>query len=240
MAAHVAGVIHHDGGTLPVYDVRRWLGLPAAEQEAKDLADALALRKQDHVRWMETLRGQVEREERIAVEMDPHRCAFGRWYDTRSISNYLVGCYLDRFDAPHKAIHAVAVRASQLVAKGALEAARQLVCDAARDVLRDVVALFDGVGAVLRDNIHPYVIVCEAAGRGRAGVLVDELCELAPIEEIAGAVPWNSGGASDAFTRAFGRLTIDGRQTDVRVIDLDRFLGVAAPPRASRPGPSAG
>jgi purine-binding chemotaxis protein CheW len=224
LPAHAAGVIAHAGGSLPVYDIRRRLGLPGVEQEARDLAASLAQRKQDHLRWLENLRGQVDRGERVSVQMDPHRCAFGKWYDTRVVTNYLVAQYLDRFDAPHQAVHQVAARADAALARGDLSAAQQLVREVESTALREVVDLFDGVADVLDKNVHPYVVVCESSAGERAGILVDELCELSPLHEVSGAVRWASGGACDGFTQAIGRLDHDGQQLDVLVLDVDRFL----------------
>lgn len=224
MAAHAAGVANHAGAALVVYDVRKRIGLPSAEDEIRALLGTLAARKQDHVRWLATLREQVARGERITVQRDPHLCAFGKWYDQRAFDSYQVSQYMDRFGAPHRAIHAVADRAAHMILAGRESDARALVRETERGVLNELLWLFDGARDVLRDNHHAYVVVCERAGGDRVGLLVDELCELSPLEGMAGSIPWMSGVECETFTRAVGRVTQGGERTDVLLVDLERLI----------------
>ena len=224
MAAHAAGVANHAGAALVVYDVRKRIGVPSAQDEIRALLDTLAARKEDHVRWLATLREQVAAGERITVQRDPHLCAFGKWYDQRAFDNSLGRQHMDRFDAPHQAIHAVADRAARLIVAGREAEARALVHETESGELRHLVWLFDSVEEVVRANSHAYVVVCERAGGDRVGLLVDELCELSPLEGMAGSIPWMSGEECETFTRAVGRVTWGGEGTDVLLVDLERLI----------------
>lgn len=224
MPPHAAGIVNHADSALLVYDVRKRLGLPDVQSEVRALVEMLDARKQDHLRWMAKLKGDVEQGARISVQRDPNLCAFGAWYRQRSIHNYLVRQYLDRFDAPHRAIHGIADQAAALLMAGKDQDARALVDRAEAGILRALLWLFDGAADLVHANTHSYVVVCSRAGGAFIGLLVDELCELTILDRVSAAVPWVTGDIADAVTRAVGRVKLDGEPTDVILADLERLI----------------
>ena len=77
MPSHMRGIMDYMGKAVPVYDIRKKMGIATLAEEINTLIDALGQRKQDHLAWLEKLKDQVEHGQEISVQTDPHKCAFG-------------------------------------------------------------------------------------------------------------------------------------------------------------------
>lgn len=106
-AAAVRGLILLRNTTLPLVDLRTLFGLPTMASEAQAFVSMFEQREEDHRRWLNELESSVRENRPFTLTTDPYACAFGRWYDTFKTSNLLLEAVLNRFDGPHKRIHAL-------------------------------------------------------------------------------------------------------------------------------------
>lgn len=100
MPARMRGVFNWRGRIVPCIDLRRRLGLPAAEEEIEELVGIITARAADHLEWMEELFRSVEERRPFTKTTDPHACAFGRWYDNFRTDNLVVSALRRKMDAP--------------------------------------------------------------------------------------------------------------------------------------------
>ena len=108
---HLRGVFNHRGNIVSVYDARVLMGYPSYQQELDTLIATLRQREQDHRKWLAELEKSVLEHRPFTLQRDPHKCAFGKWYDINrhTISdNIEIRLLLGQFDEPHQRIHAVA------------------------------------------------------------------------------------------------------------------------------------
>jgi hypothetical protein len=68
----------------------------------------MQLREQDHRKWLLELEASVQEHRSFLMTTDPHKCAFGKWYDNYHADNAWVAALLKKVDGPHRQIHAVA------------------------------------------------------------------------------------------------------------------------------------
>nr|MDA8164027.1 chemotaxis protein CheW [Desulfobacteraceae bacterium] len=67
----IRGVIDFPGGAIPLYDMRRKVGLPLLAEEVEGAIELLGKRKQDHLSWIENLKRSVAENGKVTVETDP-------------------------------------------------------------------------------------------------------------------------------------------------------------------------
>jgi purine-binding chemotaxis protein CheW len=68
----------------------------------------MQLREQDHRKWLLELEASVQEHRSFLMTTDPHKCAFGKWYDNYHADNAWLAALLKKVDGPHRQIHAVA------------------------------------------------------------------------------------------------------------------------------------
>lgn len=101
----ILGLIELRGATLPIMDLRKRLHMPSVQEETAAFEEMLALRKQDHINWVEALRHSIHSGEEFKLATDPHRCKFGQWYDSYKPTSRVVKIHFDQIHAPHDKLH---------------------------------------------------------------------------------------------------------------------------------------
>ncbi len=170
------------GKIVPLIDLRRRLGLPGAEEEIHELVGTITARAADHLEWMEDLYRSVEERRPFTRTTDPHGCAFGRWYDNYRPENLIVSSLLKKMDAPHKAIHALAVRIEQMKAEQKFEEAEKLVRSHRETTLQRLLDLFASFETALWESHRPVCTVLQTAGAWAA-------CQVDAIEAVEALDP---------------------------------------------------
>jgi purine-binding chemotaxis protein CheW len=223
--AYIRGVMNWRGKIIPCVDLRLRLGMPAATEELAELAGLITARAADHMAWMEELHRTVEEHRPFTLTTDPHACAFGKWYDNFRTNNLTVAALLKKMDAPHKAIHAIAVRVENLKAEGKYDQARRLV-DSCRDTtLARLLDLFTKFEEEIHASHRPVAIIVNTCGT-LAALAVDRVEAVEPIDPSS-IQPFEERGVESFSTVV---RSIAHRQKGaglVGLIDESRILEVA-------------
>jgi purine-binding chemotaxis protein CheW len=139
----VRGVINLRGKIIELMDLRVKLGLLPLKAEVDALIQLLRDREQDHRDWLSELEACVRERRPFAKARDPHKCAFGLWYDQFQTEDRLLRMTLPGMDAPHKAIHATADAALSRAASGDVDGALELISERRSLELGALIKLFD-------------------------------------------------------------------------------------------------
>lgn len=164
MPDYIRGVMNWRGKIIPNIDLRLRLGMPGASDELSELAGMITARAADHMAWMEELYRSVEEHRPFTLTTDPHACAFGQWYDNFTTSNLTVAGLLRKMDAPHKAIHALAVRVENLKTEGRFEEAKRLVDSCRETTLARLLDIFAHFEEAILENHRPVAIIVNTCG----------------------------------------------------------------------------
>lgn len=184
MPDYIRGVMNWRGKIIPNIDLCLRLGMPSAREELNELAGMITARAADHMAWMEELYRSVEECRPFTLTTDPHACAFGRWYDNFRTNNLTVTALLRKMDAPHKAIHAIAVRVEALKSEGKYEEAKRLVESCRETTLARLLDLFMHFEEAIEENHRPVAIIVNTAGT-LAALTVDRVEAVEPIDPSA-------------------------------------------------------
>jgi chemotaxis signal transduction protein len=102
------GIINYQEEPVAVYNFAKMLSIPSAHDLKLQLIETLNAREQDHVDWLDALEHSLRTDEAFTKARDPNLCEFGKWYNSFTTRDEALSEIMTHFDAPHKAIHALA------------------------------------------------------------------------------------------------------------------------------------
>ena len=214
---HIRGVINLRGKVMPVIDLRMKLGMQSQIDEIDGLVSLLKQREQDHKNWIAELELSVKEKRPFNLATDPHKCAFGQWYDTFKTDNKMLARCLIKFDTPHKTIHAIASRVKKHEQNKAFDDAFALINRTRDNELAQMVDLFAEARKLLKEGNREIAIILEYQTTLSA-IAVDSI---ETIEKISPArindMPSTLCTARNDFISGIGR-----RETDNGIVQLIR------------------
>ena len=226
MPPYFKGVVDFMGSAIPLIDTRVIFSLPSLQEEASDFVATFMRKKQDHLDWIAKLIDCVDNDKEISLERDPHRCAFGRWYDTFKPNTLALAVYTRLFNEPHVAIHNLATRAEGLIKQGQKASAKQIIHAAEKNELVKLVELFDGFEEQMKLSYQEYAIVVSHQESTYA-LSADSVRYFEKLDSIAGDVPL-MGEVSEKLVRGIGRKKIGERTDDIIILNLDNIFETEA------------
>lgn len=173
----VRGLIMLRGSIVRLLDLRLLLSMESTDAQLQNISYMLDARKQDHLNWVAELERCVECGEDFCLATDPHKCAFGQWYDAYQSDQPQVMHHLRKIEEPHRRLHETALLWDKLVREEG-EQAKELFAEAL-DELKNQIApkmdmLLEETKKLFQDNIREMVIVIEENDR-RLGLIVDQV-----------------------------------------------------------------
>ena len=188
---YIKGVINLRGKVIPVMDLRMRMGMESISEEANNLIQLLDQREQDHKNWMKELESSVRESREFKLATDPHKCAFGKWYDNFKTDNNILDSCLSKFDTPHKKIHSIAINVKAAEGKKDFDLAYEIINKTKEGELSEIIKLFTEARTLLKESIREIALVLEWEDKIMAvGVdsvkTVEKLSE-ANIEDLPGA-----------------------------------------------------
>lgn len=177
---HIRGVINLRGTIMPLVDLKVRLGLKSALQEMEELIQNLHGREKDHLNWLENLENSVKERHEFIGQLDPHKCAFGVWYDSFTTDNAFLNRVLYQFDEPHKAIHKIGEKVKALEASDEYETALELINKTRNRELSLLIRLFEETRATLLEYMREVAVVMEHKG-AKLAITVDHAMS---VEEL--------------------------------------------------------
>ncbi|MEG2928700.1 MAG: chemotaxis protein CheW [Oscillospiraceae bacterium] len=173
---NIKGIIKMRDDIITLIDLRSLLGIESLEEEEKRFDDMLEQRKNDHIHWVDELRRCLNEEEPFKLATDPHKCAFGKWYDNYHSDNQTVMFHLKKIDEPHRLLHETAQktfdcpRDCEHCTRG--ECQRIHLDKCATEYMPKVLELLDEARKVFEESYRRMCVVVSYGGVLR-GLLVD-------------------------------------------------------------------
>jgi chemotaxis signal transduction protein len=222
MPDYIRGVINLRGRVMPLVDLRKRLGMVSATDEVDAFCRLMTQREQDHRKWLAELEASVQEHREFKLTTDPHKCAFGKWYDTYQSDNAWIGSLLKKFDKPHKKIHSVGQQVVQMVAGGKIDQALQLLAETRSRELSSMIRLFESLRELTREAQRETAVIFTIgthlfAGSVDCAVSVEKL-----TPESVALLPAGGGASHDSFVQRSGRRVKDNAL--VLILEADRIL----------------
>lgn len=218
-SSFMRGVINLRGTVMPLIDLRQRLNITSALDDLNALLDTISAREQDHRRWAQELEEALRQEDKeFSLPLDPHQCAFGRWYDSFQTDNLELTGVILKLERPHRRLHELGRQALELKDKGQKDRALTLLEEEIQSrLLPYLQELFEDLRRAIRRTHREIALVVEVQGEPLA-LAVDqvEAVEALPAETIE-EVSHTFGGQDDHLVTKLARR----RDTNETVLILD-------------------
>jgi chemotaxis signal transduction protein len=222
MPDYVRGVINLRGRVMPLVDLRKRLGMVSASEEIDGFCSLMTQREQDHRKWLAELEASAQEHREFKLTTDPHKCAFGKWYDTYQAENPWVAALLKKFDEPHKKIHGVGLQVVQFVADGRLDQALQLLAKTRCQELSSMIRLFESLRDLVRVEQRETAVIFTVLGHTFAGS-VDSAVSIEKLTPGSVApLPAGAGASHNSLVQRTGRRAKDNQL--LMILEADRIL----------------
>lgn len=176
------GVIRLRKDVIPLYDLRKILGLPSVDEEDDELLEMLKLREQDHVNWINELKASVKENREFSLTTDPHQCKFGKWYDKFKTDDINLSLFLSQFDVPHRRIHKAGATVRKILTEKGVETAMAALKETLDTDYKQMMDLFSNAEEYVRNAHRELAIVVSLDGgetlKAVAADKVDEILEI--------------------------------------------------------------
>lgn len=196
----VRGVINVRQETFVLIDFRKRVGMDSVLEENSELINELQEREKEHVNWIEDLKSAVHEDHEFHGEVDPHKCKFGRWYDSYEAPNATAALELKKFDFPHQMIHATAEKALTLKENGQMEEAVSLIEKRESTELARMIKLFDSFRKHIREEQKEVIILTEWEGH-KFSIAVDQVESVEILEADENIALKNLQQENESFSR---------------------------------------
>jgi chemotaxis signal transduction protein len=189
---YIKGVINLRGKVIPVMDLRMRMGMESLVDEAENLIQLLDQREQDHKNWIVELESSIREHREFKLTTDPHKCAFGKWYDNFKTDNNILASCLAKFDAPHQKIHSIAINVKEMEEKGNFDSAYEIINRTKEGELSEMIKLFSEARSLLKESNREIALVLEWEDKIMA-IGVDSVSSVekfseSNIEDLPGAI----------------------------------------------------
>lgn len=162
-------VFQFQDAQIPLYPFCHLVGERSQQDECRELVQLLTQRRQDHVDWMDALQHSIRSGEPFSKATDPHKCAFGLWYDQYRPQDDEMREILARFDQPHQRIHSLAEKLLAMAQQeNRVEDAIAILEEEKHSTLRQLMNLFEQATTRLQEMQKPVVVILNTGSRNFA------------------------------------------------------------------------
>ena len=203
---------------MPLIDMRVRLGMQSYKDE---LSEFCSQREEDHKGWIAELERSIKENQQFKLTVDPHKCAFGKWYDSFRTSDIILAQLLKEFDVPHKKIHGIAEKVLKLAASGNEAGALAVINECKNSDLATMIRLLRELRHNFSERNREIAVVIDT-GKEVFAITVDSInsaCQLdeESIEEMKIAVSYEKG-----LVDLVGRIKNDNRS--ILIINEEMIL----------------
>ncbi len=187
MGEFCRGIILFNDISVPVFDMRSMFGIC---NYVNELESFMQERIKNHEDWVAALENSVENGVEFKMTTDPHKCAFGKWFDTFESDNSYFNVYIRSVDAPHKAIHKTGEVVMRLMREGKRDEAMDVIRKMKDTDFVRTKEILAGASKIYMEGSREMLIVLQMED-GLKGIVVDSITDIKPLNDMCG-VPKNS------------------------------------------------
>ncbi len=178
----ISGVFMFRNSTVPLMSLRSAFGMVTVQDELAEFNKMIDDRKEDHINWVDELRRCIASDEKFTLATDPHKCTFGRWYDSYSTDENVVISHLHQIENPHTRLHNSAKVIEELIAKGDDNGVKEVMSKIDNDYMPKILSLLDGTKEVYEEAFREMVLVLSA--ESTLGIIVDEVIAVEVLKDV--------------------------------------------------------
>ncbi len=177
------GAVMYRNEPTPIFDFAKSMGLASPFEENHKLIEMLVEREKDHIDWINSLEDSIVNGVPFEKATEPHKCAFGKWYDKFKSRDEELMRVMKKFEAPHKHIHSLAQSLLGLRDKGETKKALSILSEERLITLAHLVRTFEETRKHIVESERPVVMFVTKDGiKPLLGLVINEISDVHVIE----------------------------------------------------------
>lgn len=187
--SYIRGLMQFQGFPIKLIDLRILFSMVSKEEEYEAFKQMIDLRKQDHIRWVEELERCANEHVPFHLAIDPHQCAFGKWFDSYQSESNTITAHLNKVKEPHDKLHNIAHEVLACSQKHdectRSECVKVTLSKAKNEYMPEILSVLDEVKTVIQDDFREMVIVFDT-GDSLFGIIVDKVLSVEELDFLKG------------------------------------------------------
>jgi len=179
----IRGIIRHRDEIYNLIDFRKAISYRSIKDEMDEFCTMIDQRETDHIKWLDELEASIVENRSFELTTDPHKCAFGKWYDTYTSDNFIISDILQEFDQPHKTIHGIAQEIENLKKDSNFDLAHDVIKTTRHKELSRMKELFTKIKEAVKNNMLERVILFNR-NKNKFAIAVDQIESVEDLTKI--------------------------------------------------------
>ena len=172
----IIGVKDYLGTPTPIFDLGIVLNDESTHIANQALSELLAAKEKDHQDWLDALETSLTNGVPFEKSTDPDKCAFGKWYNSFKTDNEDLQVIMEKFDAPHRELHAMAEELLTIKENQSSDTVLASYHEKKRKIFTVLVRLFESAREQVTLDYKPIIIFTTKDGKTpHVGLLVDKV-----------------------------------------------------------------
>ncbi|GEM_PF-483092 len=223
--SYIRGLVNFRGNMIPLIDLKKIFKEESLEKIVAEYSAMITARKHDHINWTNELDRCVKSGEQFGLAVDPHECAFGKWYYNYKPENNVIAHHIKKVEEPHRLLHLAAAEYNNCNKDhencNREECLKDVLERVKEEYMPEIIRILDGSINVLKNNLKELLIVVEY-NNFKAGLIVDSVLSIEAIPSMYGQGDMNNEYYNTKLISSIGKT--EKTQTTVLMLDIDGIL----------------
>ena len=223
--SYIRGLIDFRGNMIPLIDLKKTFKEDSLEKIISDYSSMITARKHDHINWTNELDRCINNSEQFKLAVDPHECAFGKWYYDYKPENNVIAHHIKKIEEPHRLLHLAAAEYNNCNKDHANcdreECLKDVLERVKQEYMPEIIKILDSSINVYKNNLKELLIVVEYNGF-KAGLIVDTVLSIEAIPTIFGQGNINNEYYNTKLISSVGKT--EKTQATVLMLDIEAVL----------------
>ncbi len=182
---YIRGITNAYGRVMTLVDLRKVFGMQTTKEEYEDFAGIIETAENAHKKWVGEFCRCAGCMEPFNMEKDPHRCAFGLWYDKYEAPIETVKKRMFKIRDPHYSLHHLGVDFDREMAKGAPNSEKlKKLAVKAKEIEKQILTCMDAAREAFRENYRTMMVEINLPDGQEVALIVDEIVGVEQIGQV--------------------------------------------------------
>ena len=223
--SYIRGLMNFRGNMIPLIDLKRIFKEEPLEKIVSEYSAMITARKHDHINWTNELDRCIKSGEQFGLAVDPHECAFGKWYYNYKPENNIIAHHIKKVEEPHRLLHLAAAEYNNCNKDhehcNREECLKDVLDRVKEEYMPEIIRILDSSINVLKNNLKELLIVVEY-NNFKAGLIVDSVLSIEAIPSMYGQGDMNNEYYNTKLISSIGKT--EKTETTVLMLDIESVL----------------
>lgn len=223
-SSFIRGITRYRDEVMALVNLRELFNLPSIKTEQEEFQDMLEKVKKQYLDWINILKRCIKNDEELNLEIDPHKCEFGKWYYSYKSNVLSIDIHLKKIEEYHKKIHDLAKKVNNVLINQEKNSQKDNLFEKLEieisEITPQIIKLIDQAKSIFEAEHKEMMLVIEY-NNYRIGIIVDKILHVQNNESIIIAEETQQV-APPPFIKCLARTVPD--ETIIILLDIDEIV----------------